>query len=109
VRLHWSKEGIDDRDRVPWFDAVEARRSLIWCHKDFRVPPSLNKKRAVAGVYTFALILCASNYYLGWHLLGQFDKGLLAIATFIGVICAQRYGPALVDEWMAYGAAKHSR
>jgi hypothetical protein len=72
------------------------------------VPPiSLNKKRALAGVYLVALIFGASNYYLGWHLLGRFDKGLLAILTLVGAICAHRYGPALVEELREYRASKH--
>ena len=69
-------------------------------------PLSLNKKRVLAGVYTFALIFCASNCYLGWHLFGGFDKGLLAMVTFIGVICAHRYGPALLEELREYRAGK---
>jgi hypothetical protein len=72
------------------------------------VPPlSLNKKRVLAGVYLAALIFCASNYYLGWHLLGRFDKSLLAIVTFTGVICVHRYGPALVEKLREYRASKH--
>jgi hypothetical protein len=69
-------------------------------------PLSLNQKRALAGVYLAGLIFCASDYYLGWHLVGRFDKGVLAIVTLIGAICAHRYGPALVEELREYRASK---
>jgi hypothetical protein len=69
----------------------------------------LNQKRVLTGVYLVALIFCASNYYLGWHLLGRFDKGILAIATLMGAICAHRYGPALIEELREYRANKRLR
>jgi hypothetical protein len=69
-------------------------------------PLSLNKKRALAGVYLAGLTFCASNYYLGWHLMGPLDKGILAIATLIGAICAHRYGPALIEELWEYRTSK---
>jgi len=72
-------------------------------------PLSLNQKRVLAGVYLVALIFCAFNYYLGWHLMGRFDKGILAIAALIGAICAHRYGPALIQELREYRASKQRR
>ncbi len=70
-------------------------------------PLSLNQKRVLAGVYLIVLIFCASNYYLGWHLMGRFDKGILAIATLMGAIWVHRYGPALVEELREHRASKH--
>jgi hypothetical protein len=67
---------------------------------------SLTQKRILAGIYLAALVFCASNYYLGWHLFGRFDKGILAIATLVGAVCAHRYGPALIDELREYRASK---
>jgi hypothetical protein len=67
---------------------------------------SLTQKRIFAGIYLAALVFCASNYYLGWHLFGRFDKGILAIATLVGAVCAHRYGPALIDELREYRASK---
>jgi hypothetical protein len=72
-------------------------------------PLSLSQKRVLAGVHLVALVFCASNYYLGWHLMGRFDKGILAIATLIGAVCAHRYGPALIKELKEYRATKHRR
>jgi hypothetical protein len=67
---------------------------------------SLTQKRVLAGIYLVALVFCASDYYLGWRLFGRFDKGILAIATFLGAVCAHRYGPALIDELRKYRASK---
>jgi hypothetical protein len=67
---------------------------------------SLTQKRVLAGVCLVALLFCASNYYLGWHLFGRFDKGVLAIATLLVAIWAHRYAPALIDELREYRASK---
>jgi hypothetical protein len=83
---------------------------IVRCYEAFDVTPiSLNQKRVLAGVYLVALIFCASNYYLGWHLMGRFDKGILAITTLMGAICAHRYGPALIEELREYRAGKPRR
>jgi len=63
---------------------------------------SLALKRAIAAAYLAVLILCASDYYLDWKLLGGADRTVLAIVTFVGVLTAARYGPALVEEIREY-------
>jgi uncharacterized membrane protein YfcA len=68
--------------------------------------PSLAQKRVLAGVYLVALILSAANFYLGWHVFGGFDKGVLAVVMLIGTICAHRFGPALVQELREYRLSK---
>jgi len=63
---------------------------------------SLTLKRAIAAAYLGVLILCASNYYLDWGVLGGADRTVLAIVSFIGVLVAARYGPALVEGIREY-------
>jgi len=63
---------------------------------------SLTLKRAIAAAYLAVLILCASNYYLDWGVLGGARRTVQAIVGFIGVLGAARYGPALVEEIREY-------
>ncbi len=86
---------------------VRPLNASVRCHEAFEVTSlSLTQKRVLAGAYLVALIFCASNYYLGWHLFGRLDKGILAIATLVGAIFAHRYGPTLIDELREYRATK---
>ena len=62
---------------------------------------SLTTKRVLAGCYTGALCLCALSYYLGWNLFGGFDRKVLAVVTFVGVVLAHRYGRDLISELAA--------
>jgi Flp pilus assembly protein protease CpaA len=63
---------------------------------------SLTQKRALAAVYLFALIVCASSYYLGWRLFGGADRKVLAVVTLAGALAAARYGPTLVEQIREY-------
>ena len=95
---------------MPSFGAGEiaSLNLIVRRHEVFEVASlSLTQKRVLAGVYLIALIFCACNYYLGWHLMGRFDKGLLAIATLMGAIWVHRYAPALIEELREHRASKH--
>ena len=59
---------------------------------------SLTTKRVLAGCYTGALCLCALSYYLKWNLFGGYDRKVLAVVTFAGVLLAHRYGRDLASE-----------
>ena len=59
---------------------------------------SLTQKRVLAAAYLAVLIICTSSHYLGWGLFGGADRKVLAAVTFVGVLAAARYGPALLEE-----------
>jgi hypothetical protein len=59
---------------------------------------TLTTKRIIAGIYSAVLLVAAGNNYLHWNLTPGLEKKILAVATFIGVLCAARFGPDLVRE-----------
>jgi uncharacterized membrane protein required for colicin V production len=63
---------------------------------------SLDQKRVIAGIYLVMLIICAGSYYLGWGLFRGADRKVLAVVTFVGLLVAAKYGPALVEELREY-------
>ncbi len=65
---------------------------------------SLTKKRIVAGVYLVVLLLAAGNSYLHWNLTPGIEKKILAVITFIGVLCVARYGSSMLHEIEEYRA-----
>jgi hypothetical protein len=66
---------------------------------------SLTEKRAAAGAYLSLLLFFAANRYLDWQLLGGgWDKKVLAVVQFVGVVLVARFGPALVEEIKEYRA-----
>lgn len=63
---------------------------------------SLTGKRIVAGVYVAVLLLTAGNRYLEWGLMPGFEKQILAVVMFIGVLCIARFGSSMLHEIEEY-------
>ena len=63
---------------------------------------SLGQKCVIAGIYLAMLVICAGSYYLSWGLFRGADRKVLAVVTFVGVLVAAKYGPALVEELREY-------
>ena len=70
---------------------------------------SLTQKRIAAGIYLALLLLCAASFYLSWGLFEPYDRKVLAVVTFAGVVVAARYGSGLVDEIREYRAAQEAK
>jgi len=67
---------------------------------------SLTAKRWVAGAYLSVLLICTGSYCLEWHLFGGYDKKVLAVAQFVGVVLVVRYGSSVLEEIREYRDAK---
>lgn len=65
---------------------------------------SLTRKRIVAAIYLVVLLLAIGNHYLSWGLTGTLDKKILALVTFVGVICMALFGERMLQEIREYRA-----